>query len=244
MGRLRWLPVLATAGAMVAFPLARPGGAGRRVISHAVVTGLFTTTTTATARRWGWARAGAGAAAVSVVTVAVERVGTATGVPFGRYHYTGQLRPTVAGVPVIVPLAWWSMAVPAREVANAALGSRSTWVGRIALGASALAAWDLFLDPQMTAEGYWQWRRRGVYRGIPLSNFAGWLVTAAGVMAALEVIVPAERPDRALVGEYAAMGVMETIGFAAFFRDRLVAAAGGAAMLPVAALAALRSRDG
>ena len=31
------------------------------------------------------------------------------------------------------------------------------------------------------------------------------------------------------------MGVMETVGFAAFFRDRLVAAVGGAAMLPIAA---------
>ena len=32
------------------------------------------------------------------------------------------LRPTVAGVPVVVPLAWWAMALPAREVAHAALG--------------------------------------------------------------------------------------------------------------------------
>ena len=31
------------------------------------------------------------------------------------------------------------------------------------------------------------------------------------------------------------MAAMETLGFAAFFGDRLVAAAGGAAMLPLAA---------
>ena len=47
-----------------------------------------------------------------------------------------------------------------------------------------------------------------------------------------------------LVAEYAGMGVMETVGFAAFFRDRLVAAVGGAAMLPIAALAAARWGDG
>jgi putative membrane protein len=188
-------------------------------------------------------RAGTAAATVSLATAAVERVGTATGVPFGRYHYTGRLRPAVAGLPVIVPLAWWSMAVPAREVAHAALGVLSTRLGRLALGATALTAWDLFLDPQMTAEGYWRWRRRGVYRGIPLTNYAGWLATAAGVMAALEVLVPAARPDRALAGAYAAMAVMETVGFAVFFGDPLVAAVGGAAMLPIAALAALRWRD-
>ena len=43
--------------------------------------------------------------------------------------------------------------------------------------------------------------------------------------------------DPALVAEYGAMAVMETLGFAAFFRDRVVAAVGGAAMLPVAAAA-------
>ena len=63
-------------------------------------------------------------------------------------------------------------------------------------------------------------------------------------MAALEVLVPPVRPDRVLVGAYAAMGVMETVGFAAFFGDRVVAAAGGAAMLPLAALALARCGDG
>ena len=36
------------------------------------------------------------------------------------------------------------------------------------------------------------------------------------------------------------MAVMETVGFAAFFGDLLVAAVGGAAMLPLAAGAAAR----
>ncbi len=38
------------------------------------------------------------------------------------------------------------------------------------------------------------------------------------------------------------MAVMETLGFAAFFRDRLVAVVGGAAMLPTAAFAVARLR--
>ncbi len=53
-------------------------------------------------------------------------------------------------------------------------------------------------------------------------------------MAVLEVAVPPRRPDPVLVGEYAAMGVMETLGFAAFFRDRVVALVGGVGMLPLA----------
>ncbi len=174
-------------------------------------------------------------ATISALTTAVERTGTRTGLPFGRYAYTGALRPEVAGVPVIVPLAWFSMAVPAREAAHAALGAQSSRGRRIVLGAAALTAWDLFLDPQMVGEGYWAWRRGGRYRGIPMSNYAGWFVTSLAVMAVLEIALPpAIDADPALVAEYAAMGVMETVGFAAFFRDRTVAAVGGAAMLPIA----------
>ena len=39
-----------------------------------------------------------------------EAVGVATGIPFGRYTYTGTLGPEVLGVPVIVPMAWVMMA--------------------------------------------------------------------------------------------------------------------------------------
>ncbi len=219
---------------MVAFPLARRGSSARRAISGVVVGGLAATTGAAATTRWGGARTAVAAALLGVGTAAVERIGTGTGLPFGRYGYTGRLRPAVAGVPVVVPAAWWAMAVPAREVAHAVLGARSSRPGRVVLGAAALTAWDLFLDPQMTTEGYWRWARRGRYRGIPLSNYAGWLATGVAVMGVLDVVLPPRAPDAALVAEYAAMAAMETVGFAAFFGDRVVAAVGGAAMVPVA----------
>jgi putative membrane protein len=115
-------------------------------------------------------------------------------------------------------------------------------VGRVLAGAAALTAWDLFLDPQMTAEGYWGWAQAGRYRGIPARNYAGWFVTALAIMAALERLLPPGEPVPALVGVYAWVAVMSTLGFAVFFRDPLVAVVGGAAMMPpaLAALAALR----
>lgn len=243
-----------TAGAMVATPLVRQGGPARRALSTVVVSGLFTTAVTRAAGRWGGRRAGAAAATVAVATATVERIGVRTGWPFGRYAYTDALRPQVAHVPVIVPMAWFAMSLPARETAHGALGPRSTRLGRIALGSAAMTAWDLFLDPQMVGEGYWAWRRRGAYRGIPLTNFLGWFVTGLGVMAALEALLPVDgpfdgpdgagpvsTPEPVLVGQYASMAVMETVGFAAYFRDRVVATVGGAAMLPIAA-AAVRTR--
>lgn len=229
-----------TVAAMIATPLLPKGGAARRVLSSAVVSGLFATTSGLTARTWGTRRTAIAATTIATATTVIERVGTQTGIPFGRYGYTNALRPQVAGVPAVVPLAWFAMAMPAREAAHSALGARSTALSRIVMGSAALTAWDLFLDPQMVGEGYWKWARRGLYRGIPVSNFVGWFVTGLGVMAVLEVALPVrESADPALVGEYTYMATMETVGFAAFFKDRVVAGVGGAAMLPVA-IAAVR----
>ncbi len=235
---------LITVAGMIATPLVPQGGRARRVLSSVVVVGSFTTTTANSVRRWGGRRAAAAAVATAVGTTVVERVGTATGVPFGRYGYTRALQPQVAHVPAIVPLAWFAVGLPARESAHAALGRRSTPATRIVVGSAALTAWDLFLDPQMVGEGYWKWAKRGVYRGIPLTNYLGWFITGLGVMALLEAALPpADDPrdaDGVLVGSYTYMGVMETIGFARYFRDPVVAIVGGLGMLPLAATAIAR----
>ncbi|SNY51295.1 carotenoid biosynthesis protein [Paractinoplanes atraurantiacus] len=115
---------------------------------------------------------------------AVEALGVATGFPFGTYVYSGQLGPKLLGVPLIIPLAWTWMAWPAWLAAQR-LPARA----RIVVAAVGLAAWDLFLDPQMVAEGYWVWESPtpalpGV-PGIPIGNYLGWLGFALVLMTAL-----------------------------------------------------------
>ncbi|MFN2535253.1 MAG: carotenoid biosynthesis protein, partial [Pseudonocardiaceae bacterium] len=119
---------------------------------------------------------------------AVEAVGVATGFPFGTYDYSGQLGPKLLGVPLIIPLAWTWMAWPGWLAAvRLARGTPA----RIVLAAAGLAAWDLFLDPQMVAEGYWTWRAPtpalpGV-PGVPIGNYLGWFGFALALMAVLAV---------------------------------------------------------
>jgi uncharacterized membrane protein len=225
----------AHAAALIGTPL-RPQG--RRVaLASVVVTGLATSTGALAVRRWGPVRTALAAVAVGSATWFVERVGTRTGRPFGAYDYTDKLQPQIDGVPAVVPFAWFAMAIPAREAA-VALDRR--W--RIPLGAALLTGWDLFLDPQMVGEGYWKWKRGGRYRTIPLSNYLGWFATSLVIMTMLDVLLPpGEQADLALVGEYAWMNGMETLGFAAFFDDPLVAAVGGAATVPAATVALLRA---
>jgi len=146
-----------------------------------------------------WTRAGAKAAAVLAVIAGgggllAEVVGLHTGLPFGHYQYTASLGWRVAGVPMLIPLAWLMMAWPAFLVGRA-LARRPVFV--VAVSAAALAVWDVFLDPQMVDEGYWTWfspapSLPGV-EGIPLTNFAGWLFVAIIVQAALHRLIPLER---------------------------------------------------
>lgn len=226
-----------TAACQIVIPLREVGE--RTGLTVAVVGGLAAATFAFAAASWGWRAAAATAAAVVGLALGVEWVGVTTGWPFGRYEYTGVLRPEVAGVPAVVPLAWFAVGVPAWEVA-ARLAK--TFTRRVALGAVALAAWDLFLDPQMVTEGFWRWPGGGAYRGIPLSNFAGWLLASAAVVAVVDRLAPRRaRRSLPLFGVYAWMVVMEAVGFVFFFGDAVVGLVGAAASWPLVALAWRRS---
>lgn len=105
------------------------------------------------------------------VGLASEICGVHTGFPFSAYAYTDALQPQLAGVPVIIPLAWAMMAYPAWRVGEL-IGS--TPLSRALVAAGALTAWDVALDPQMVGLGIWEWPNGGAYHGIPLVNFLGW----------------------------------------------------------------------
>ncbi|TDE34324.1 carotenoid biosynthesis protein [Actinomadura sp. 6K520] len=191
------------------------------------------------AGRDGAGRALGAFGAASGAGYAAEWIGVRAGVPFGEYSYTSLLRPQLGGVPVIVALAWGGMGLAAHAVATAIVPESGP--GRWAAGAFALTAWDLFLDPQMLRLGLWTWVHEGPYRGVPISNLAGWLVVSLLVMVLLDLV--AGRPGAAapggLVAIYGVMAAMETLAFAAVFEppDRGVAVAGGIAMGTCAVLA-------
>lgn len=196
-----------------------------------VVTAAAVATWSFLADAWGWRRAALALVTVVGVSLAVERIGVVTGWPFGRYRYTGALQPELWHVPLIVPLAWFALGVPAWEVASRLVDGR---LARVGVAALSLTAWDLFLDPQMVGEGYWRWAYRGGWRGVPPSNFAGWLAASFVVLGLVDLIAPGQRssPARglALIAVYTWWAVMETVGFVVFFGDPVVGLVGGVAM--------------
>jgi putative membrane protein len=61
----------------------------------------------------------------------------------------------------------------------------------------AMTAWDLGMDPQMTARGHWVWTQGGAYFGIPVHNFVGWLATTF-VVFLLFYLFESRQPARAI----------------------------------------------
>lgn len=157
-------------------------------------------------------------AAVPLLGWFVEVVGQASGFPFGSYHYTPLLQPQLAGVPLLIPLAWLMMMPPAWAMALVIAGAQPGWrarVRRAAVAALAFTAWDLFLDPQMVAWNAWVWAVPGVYFGIPLLNFAGWLLVAFCVSL---LLAPGSLPLAPLIMIYAVTCVLQTIGQLLFWQ--------------------------
>jgi putative membrane protein len=182
--RLPWVLLAALVLTQISYPLTT-GGVRAVLTVLTVLLGYLLSVSHALLSR-GPRAAAALVATATLGGFAVEAVGVATGFPFGTYDYSGQLGPKLLGVPLIIPLAWTWMAWPAWLAAVRLARAR---LARIALAAAGLAAWDLFLDPQMVAEGYWSWHSPtpalpGV-PGIPIGNYLGWLGFALLLMAAL-----------------------------------------------------------
>jgi uncharacterized membrane protein len=179
----RWGPLVALVLAQIGYPLA--SGEVRTVLAVlTVVLGFAVSVGHALATR-GVRVSGVLVAVTAAGGLAVEAVGVGTGLPFGEYEYGGLLGPKALGVPIVIPLAWTWMAWPAWLVSGHLV--RPT-PARVALAGLGLAAWDLFLDPQMVDEGYWTWTAplSATLPGVdtvPVCNYVGWLAIAVLMMA-------------------------------------------------------------
>lgn len=140
------------------------------------------------ARRFGWRRTFGTLGALSLLGFLVELTGVVTGFPYGQFSYSNDLGPKVAGlVPYILPISWVPLvlgAVAATEPQGPSQSLRQAlrWMLSAAL---LLTAVDGVLDPGAAHLGFWVWPGGGVYYGVPLSNYIGWLLSstlAAGLL--------------------------------------------------------------
>ncbi len=135
----------------------------------------------------GWRHALAFFGLSAMISWGFEQTGVATGLVYGPYHYTDLFGPRLGHVPLAIPLAWFMMIYPGYVIARLILTGRADNApGRdvglpplATVGALVTTAWDVGIDPLMSRPPMqaWVWERGGLFFGVPLHNFVGWLLT-------------------------------------------------------------------
>ncbi len=174
--------------------------------------------------QWGTRKTLATFGLVGLLTWMIEVLGVKTGLPFGAYRYSDAFKPELGGVPLMIPLAWLMMLVPAWAVSQIVMTGLSDRLGGVKSGRYRLAyaviagmaftAWDLYLDPQMVRGGLWEWERPGEYFGIPLSNYFGWWISATALT---WIIQPTGLETGRLVLIYILTWLFQAVGLGIFW---------------------------
>ena len=125
-----------------------------------------------------------------LVALAAELLSTRAGIPFGFYRYTGvtaDVELFLSNVPFFSPLSFPFLAYASFSLARRALGPAwaGSFAGRarmVALSGALMTLLDVVIDPLAVRGHRWflghifSYPDGGLYFGVPLSNFAGWLV--------------------------------------------------------------------
>ena len=119
-------------------------------------------------------------------TYAIEHVGVRTGWPYGTFEYTISLGPMLGGVPLALPIFFIPLVMNAYLLCLLLLGGRASsgWVRLLAV-IPTVVAMDVVLDPGAVAVGFWDFGGGGFY-GVPLSNYAGWVLSATVAVICLD----------------------------------------------------------
>ncbi|HEU4544688.1 MAG TPA: carotenoid biosynthesis protein [Microlunatus sp.] len=137
---------------------------------------LFSTPVIVGAIQWLGPRGGIGLlVALGLYALVVESIAVATGLPYGRFSYSEVLGPPLFGLaPPTVLLAWTPLILGALAL------TRRAWAA-VAL----LVVVDMVLDPAAVMLGFWSWDEPGIYYGVPLINFCGWVLSGGIAVLAL-----------------------------------------------------------
>jgi putative membrane protein len=132
-------------------------------------------------------RALVGVVGLAAYAYAVELVGIHTGVPYGEFAYGVDLGPMVGGVPLALPVFFLPLVGNAFLLCLLLLGSLAErTVIRLLAVIGLVIAMDLVLDPGAVALGFWRYLGAGAFHGVPLSNYAGWVLSATVAVVVLD----------------------------------------------------------
>ena len=113
----------------------------------------------------------------------IENIGVLTGFPYGHYEFLPLMGPQLLHVPILLGLAYIGMAYVSWTLACIIIApttqpSRPQLLAVPILAAVIMTSWDLAQDPVWSTLLHgWRWRDGGLWFGVPLINYLGWLLT-------------------------------------------------------------------
>lgn len=129
---------------------------------------------------------------LGVLALSIETLAIITGFPYGHFGYSDLLGYRLFGyAPWTVAIAWTPLVLAAYAIVRSTIGSA---IMRIASTAVILVIFDLVLDPGAVKLGFWRYEGGGIFYGVPVSNFLGWLFSGAIAGIVLEVYFLIKKP--------------------------------------------------
>ena len=176
-----------------------------------------------------------------LVALVAELSSTRGGLPFGLYHYTGETAGAelfVGNVPFFSPLSFPFLAYASFCLARQALGAgwagrQAGWLRLVALSGVLMALLDVVIDPLAVRGERWflghlfTYPEGGIYFGVPLSNFGGWLLVGWATVGGYVWLAGDRRlrsPRRGVALYYMVLAV--NLGVTLWIGEFLIAAAG------------------
>ncbi|USZ72139.1 bisanhydrobacterioruberin hydratase [Natronosalvus halobius] len=125
---------------------------------------------------------------LTAYTYGVELLGVRTGWPYGDFEYAISLGPMLFGeIPLALPLFFVPLVLNAYLLTVLVFGQRAANpLVRLPAAVVAVVAVDLVLDPAAVSIGFWAFEE-GIYYGVPLSNYAGWLLSGTVAVILLDL---------------------------------------------------------
>jgi putative membrane protein len=144
---------------------------------------LFGTPVIIFAVRWLGRRRGLLIVAIlGIYALIFETIAVKTGWPYGTFAYSGLLGPKLFdAVPATVLIAWTPLVLGILAVLQTI---KPLWLQAL-LATLGLVVIDMVLDPAAVHIGFWSWNTPGLYYGVPLINFAGWIVSGGVAVSAI-----------------------------------------------------------
>lgn len=131
---------------------------------------------------------------LTVYSYFIEIVGVKTGFPYGEFQYGIELGPMILGeIPLGLPIFFIPLVVNAYLLILLLIPEKTEkLIPRLLAVIGTVLFLDLVLDPAAVAINFWSYSQ-GLYYGVPLSNYFGWIISATVAVLLLDFSLDREK---------------------------------------------------